>query len=86
MSRPFMMRVRSLGLPAAASMLALLALGTSACSKSDTAQARGADKAAKPVTVAHVEKNSVRRSIDVVERRSGGGRACRPLHVPIERE
>ena len=66
MSRPFMMRVRSLGRLAAVPILALLALGTSACSKSDTAQARGADKAARPVTVAHVEKNSVRRSIDIV--------------------
>jgi multidrug efflux pump subunit AcrA (membrane-fusion protein) len=51
--------------PAIAALLAL-ALGATGCSKSETAQARSRDGAAKPVTIAPVQKNSVRRSVDVV--------------------
>jgi HlyD family secretion protein len=51
--------------PTIAALLAL-ALGATGCSKSETAQARSQDGAAKPVTIAPVQKNSVRRSVDVV--------------------
>lgn len=36
------------------------------CSKSDTAQARSAESTAKPVAVAVVQKESVRRAVDVI--------------------
>ena len=43
-----------------------LALAASGCGKSETAQARSSDGAAKPVAVTLVHKDSVRRAIDVV--------------------
>jgi multidrug efflux pump subunit AcrA (membrane-fusion protein) len=45
--------------------LASILLAT-ACSKSETAQAKGSDAAARSVSVASVQKDSVRRTIDVV--------------------
>jgi len=43
-----------------------LALGAVACSKSETAQARSGESAAKPVRVEVVRRDSVRRAVDVV--------------------
>ena len=43
-----------------------LALGLMGCSRSETAQARGGDHAAKPVRVEVVRRDSVRRAVDVV--------------------
>jgi multidrug efflux pump subunit AcrA (membrane-fusion protein) len=43
-----------------------LALTAASCSKSESAQAKAADRDAKPVAVVVVQKDSVRRSIDVV--------------------
>lgn len=44
----------------------VVAVGTTGCSKADTAQARGRDTAAKRVSVETVRKDSTRRSVDVV--------------------
>ena len=43
-----------------------LALGAVGCSRSETAQARGGEHAAKPVRVEVVRRDSVRRAVDVV--------------------
>ena len=48
-----------------AGALAIVGL-VSGCSKGDTAQARGAEVAAKPVTVEIVRRDSIRRAVDVV--------------------
>jgi multidrug efflux pump subunit AcrA (membrane-fusion protein) len=50
---------------ACAALLAAAALATG-CSKSETAQARGRDVAAKPVKIEVVRQESVRRSVEVV--------------------
>src|SRR5262249_19193176 len=42
------------------------ACSAAACSKTETAQARGRDDAAKPVKVERVREDSVHRSVDVV--------------------
>src|SRR5690242_8808041 len=42
------------------------AMATLACSKSETAQARGRDDAAKPVKVEPVHEETVSRSVDIV--------------------
>jgi HlyD family secretion protein len=47
-------------------VLLALTLAASGCSKSETAQARSRDTAAKPVAISPVQKNSVRRAVDVV--------------------
>ena len=47
-------------------IVAALALGAVACSRSETAQARGGEHAAKPVRVEVVRRDSVRRAVDVV--------------------
>jgi multidrug efflux pump subunit AcrA (membrane-fusion protein) len=52
--------------PASLVFAALLPLVTFGCSKSETAQARGGDAAAKSVKVEAVRVDSVRRSVDVV--------------------
>lgn len=52
--------------PALFAVVASLAMAAAGCSKSETAQARSRDAAAKPVAVAIVQKDSVRRSVDVV--------------------
>jgi len=49
-----------------AAVAALVLLGGAACSKSETAQARGRDDAPKPVKVERVREEPVRRSIEVV--------------------
>ncbi len=46
--------------------LLLLAAGAAACSKSESAQARGRDEAAKPVKVEQVKQEAVRRAVEVV--------------------
>ena len=46
-------------------LITLAALAAGGCSKSETAQARAAD-APKPIAVATVHKESVRRAVDVV--------------------
>jgi multidrug efflux pump subunit AcrA (membrane-fusion protein) len=46
--------------------VAALALGAASCSKSETAQARSNETAAKPVKIELVRKDSVRRAVDVV--------------------
>jgi HlyD family secretion protein len=56
---------RGAATPAIAALL-VLSLGALGCSKSETAQARSRDAAAKSVSVSPVHKNSVRRSVDVV--------------------
>lgn len=47
-------------------IVAALALGAVGCSRSETAQARGGEHAAKPVRVEAVRRDSVRRAVDVV--------------------
>jgi multidrug efflux pump subunit AcrA (membrane-fusion protein) len=47
-------------------ILVLASACAAACSKTETAQARGRDDAAKPVKVERVREESVRRSVDVV--------------------
>jgi membrane fusion protein, multidrug efflux system len=47
-------------------IVAALALGLVGCSRSETAQARGGEHAAKPVRVEVVRRDSVRRAVDVV--------------------
>ena len=47
-------------------VVASLALGAVACSKSETAQARSGESTAKPVRVEVVRRDSVRRAVDVV--------------------
>ena len=47
-------------------IVAALALGAVGCSRSETAQARGGERAAKPVRVEVVRRDSVRRAVDVV--------------------
>jgi RND family efflux transporter MFP subunit len=47
-------------------IVAALALGAVGCSRSETAQARGGEHAAKPVRVEVVRRDSVRRAVDVV--------------------
>jgi len=47
-------------------IVAALALGLLGCSRSETAQARGGEHAAKPVRVEVVRRDSVRRAVDVV--------------------
>ena len=47
-------------------VVAALALGAVACSKSETAQARSGESTAKPVRVEVVRRDSVRRAVDVV--------------------
>src|SRR4029079_18348574 len=47
-------------------IVAALALGLVGCSRSETAQARGGEHAAKPVRVEGVRRDSVRRAVDVV--------------------
>jgi RND family efflux transporter MFP subunit len=47
-------------------IVAALALGAVGCSRSETAQARGGERAAKPVRVEVVRQDSVRRAVDVV--------------------
>jgi multidrug efflux pump subunit AcrA (membrane-fusion protein) len=47
-------------------VVAVLALGAGACSKSETAQARSGESTAKPVRVEVVRRDSVRRAVDVV--------------------
>jgi RND family efflux transporter MFP subunit len=47
-------------------IVAALALGAMGCSRSETAQARGGERAAKPVRVEVVRRDSVRRAVDVV--------------------
>lgn len=47
-------------------VVAALAAGPAACSKSETAQAHSRDVAAKPVRVEAVRQDSVRRAVDVV--------------------
>ncbi len=49
-----------------AAVAALVLLAGAACSKSETAQARGRDDAPKPVKVERVREEPVRRSIEVV--------------------
>ena len=56
---------RGAATPTIAALL-VLSLGALGCSKSETAQARSRDAAAKSVSVSLVHKNSVRRSVDVV--------------------
>ena len=56
---------RGAATPTIAALL-VLSLGALGCSKSETAQARSRDAAAKSVSVSPVHKNSVRRSVDVV--------------------
>src|SRR5581483_6335182 len=51
-------------LPVAVAMAA--ALSAAACSKSDTAQARGRDDAAKRIAVDRVQEQSVKRAVEVV--------------------
>src|SRR5439155_21507985 len=50
----------------AIAVVVALALGAARCSKPESAQARSADGAARPVAVAVVHKDSVRRAVDVV--------------------
>jgi membrane fusion protein, multidrug efflux system len=50
----------------AAALVFALALGSAACSKPETAQARSRDAVAKPVRVEAVRQDSVRRAVDVV--------------------
>ena len=47
-------------------IVAALALGAVGCSRSETAQARGGERVAKPVRVEVVRRDSVRRAVDVV--------------------
>jgi RND family efflux transporter MFP subunit len=47
-------------------LAALLPFAASGCSRSESAQARGGEAAAKPVKVEVVRRDSVRRSVDVV--------------------
>ena len=56
---------RGAATPTIAALL-VLSLGALGCSKSETAQARSRDTAAKSVAVSPVHKHSVRRSVDVV--------------------
>ena len=49
-----------------AAVATALALSSIACSKSDTAQARGRDDAPKPVQVERVREETVRRNVEVV--------------------
>jgi RND family efflux transporter MFP subunit len=44
----------------------LIAAATAACSKSDTAQARGRDDGAKPVKIERVSEQTVTRAVDIV--------------------
>ncbi len=48
------------------SLAAAIAVSTTACSKSETAQARGRDEAAKPVAVEAVREETVNRAVEVV--------------------
>ena len=52
--------------PAVTTALLVLGLSAAACSKSETAQARGRDEAAKPVAVEPVQEQTVTRSVEVV--------------------
>jgi RND family efflux transporter MFP subunit len=47
-------------------MVAVVAVSAPACSKSETAQARGRDAAAKPVTLETVRLEKVKRAVDLV--------------------
>src|SRR5437868_11039609 len=47
-------------------IIAAAALAGTACSKPETAQARGAEPAGKTVSVVSVQKDATRRAIDVV--------------------
>src|SRR5262245_35267498 len=49
-----------------ATVAALCALATTGCSKTETAQARGREPAAKPVKVEAVREESIHRSVEVV--------------------
>src|SRR4051812_37183645 len=62
-----MSSMRSMRPLACAAMLSALSLAAAAgCGKSDTAQARAQDNAAKPVKVETVRKDDLRRAVDVV--------------------
>jgi len=50
----------------AAAAALVFAAGAAACSKSESAQARGRDEAAKPVKVERVREEAVQRSVEVV--------------------
>ncbi len=52
--------------PSNVTIVAALALGLVGCSRSETAQARGGEHAAKPIRVEVVRRDSVRRAVDVV--------------------
>jgi len=47
-------------------VLAAIAAGPTACSRSETAQARAKEPAVKPVQVEEVRRDAVKRSVDVV--------------------
>ncbi|MBI3402312.1 MAG: biotin/lipoyl-binding protein, partial [Acidobacteria bacterium] len=51
---------------AAAAMLALLAVATAGCTRTEKAQARGREDAAKPVKVETIRQEAIRRAVEVV--------------------
>jgi HlyD family secretion protein len=61
MSEAFTFRLRAL-----AALCAAASLGAAGCTRSNTAQARGREEAAKPVKVEQVREETVRRSVEVV--------------------
>jgi RND family efflux transporter MFP subunit len=58
--------VRHSRTPLALASFVAIALVTAACAKTDTAQARGRDAAAKPVKVETVSEQTVKRAVDLV--------------------
>ena len=52
--------------PAAAAVIVAIALTAIGCSKTESAQARGRDTAAKPVTLETVKEETVKRAVDLV--------------------
>ncbi len=63
---PYLMKRESPRLSAPLAIVAALVLTGAGCSKSQTAQARSSEAAPRSVTVAAVQKQSIRRAIDVV--------------------
>jgi multidrug efflux pump subunit AcrA (membrane-fusion protein) len=66
MSIPSLTSLRAHTVSHAFRVATLLTLAAAGCTRSETADAKGRDVAAKPVATAAVLKNSVRRSVDVV--------------------
>jgi RND family efflux transporter MFP subunit len=63
---PSLISRHSSGTPAAAAAIVALALTAMGCSKTESAQARGRDAAAKPVKIETVKEQMVKRAVDLV--------------------